>query len=27
MIREKLKIIDKEINEFLPSVAKRCGIE
>lgn len=25
MMRAKLKLLDREINEFLPSIAKRCG--
>ena len=27
MIREKLQILEKEIDEFLPSLARRCGLQ
>lgn len=27
MIQAKLTILDREVNEFLPSVARRCGLE
>jgi hypothetical protein len=27
MIRAKLHILEKEIDEFLPSLARRCGLQ
>jgi hypothetical protein len=26
MIRKKLELLETEINEFLPALAKRCGV-